>query len=107
MAEILAAAGVPSAIMGLLIWFLKKDIDKKEKAREEREKNTQKLMLMNMQTSRANYVLTTATARAVQRIPDAKCNGDMREALEQAEKIQKEEKDFLLDLGIQHIFANN
>ena len=64
-------------------------------------------MLMIMQTSRATNVLAEATARAVQRIPDAKCNGDMTHALAEATRIQKEEKDFILDQGIKHIFDTN
>lgn len=61
---------------------------------------------MLMQTSRATNVLAEATARAVQRIPDAHCNGDMDSALKQAAEIQKLEKEFLLDQGIKHIFGN-
>lgn len=98
--------GVPSAITGLLVWWLKRHIDKKEAKRDEREKNTEKLMLLIMQTSRATNILAEATAKAVQRIPDAHCNGDMTSALEQAAKIQKEEKDFIMDQGIKHIFED-
>ena len=104
--EFLLAMGVPSAITGLLVWWLKRQIDKRDKKAEEREKNTEKLMLMIMQTSRATNVLAEATAKAVQRIPDAHCNGDMTAALEQAAKIQKDEQAFLIDQGIQHIFGD-
>lgn len=98
--------GVPAAITGFLVWMLKRHIDKKEAERLAREANTEKLMLLMMQTNRATNVLVTATAKAVQRIPDAHCNGDMTAALELAEKIQKEEKDFLFDQGIKHIFGD-
>lgn len=101
-----AAMGIPTAVMGLLVWFLKRHIDKKDKERERREANTEKLMLMIMQNGRAAIVLAEATARAVQRIPDAHCNGDMTAALEKADKLQKEEQDFLLDQGIQRIFGD-
>ena len=104
--EFLIAMGVPSAIMGLLVWWLKRHIDEKEAKRDERERNTEKLMLLIMQTSRATNILAEATAKAVQRIPDAHCNGDMTSALEQAAKIQKEEKDFIMDQGIKHIFED-
>lgn len=104
--DFIIAMGIPSAICGLLVWQLKRDIEKREREREEHDKNIEKLMLMIMQTSRANNVLATATAKAVQRIPDAKCNGDMTSALEEASKIQKEEKDFLVQQGIKHIFEN-
>lgn len=101
---IIMACGIPSAIFGLFVWWLKKSIDKREKKREEREQNTEQLMLMMMQSNRANSVLCTAIARAVQRIPDAHCNGDMTKALEIVEKANQEEKDFLMNQGIKHIF---
>ena len=63
-------------------------------------------MMMIMQTSRATNVLAEATAKAVQRIPDARCNGDMTEALRKANEIQKEEQQFLMDQGIKHIFGD-
>lgn len=99
------AMGIPSALMGLLVWWLKRHIDKKEANREKREENVEKLMLMIMQESRSTNILATATAKAVQRIPDAHCNGDMTEALQRANEIQNEEKEFLLDQGIKHIFG--
>lgn len=96
--------GVPVAITGILVWWLKKCIDKNERKRENQEKKREEFVLKILQTTRATNVLAEATARAVQRIPDAKCNGDMKAALEQAAKIQKEEKDFLINQGIEHIF---
>lgn len=106
MLEALAYLGLPTALTGLLFWWLKRDMDKRERQREEREANTEKLMLLIMQNSRATCVLAEATARAVQRIPDAKCNGDMTAALAEAARIQKEEKDFLMDQGVKHIFGD-
>ncbi len=105
-AQLIAVMGIPSAITGLLVWWFKRTIDRRDKKRDEREKNTEKLMLLIMQTSRATNILAEATAKAVQRIPDAHCNGDMTAALEQAAKIQKEEKDFIMDQGIKHIFED-
>jgi hypothetical protein len=109
--DILLYWGIPTAITGLIfgiiLFIFKRDLNKRDRLREERETNTEKLMLMIMQNGRAAVVLAEATARAVQRIPDAHCNGDMTEALKRAEQIQKEEQEFLLDQGIQHIFGNN
>lgn len=101
-----AAMGIPSAVTGFLVWWLKRHIDKKDTKREEKEKNTERLMLIIMKETRATNVLATATAKAVQRIPDAHCNGDMKTALERAAKIQQEEKDFIMDQGIKHIFED-
>lgn len=106
MNELLIAAGIPSAICGLLVWWLKRYIDKREESREEHDRNMQDLMMMIMQTGRANNVLAVATAKAVQRIPDAKCNGDMTSALAEAARIQKEEKDFLMRQGVKRVFED-
>ena len=104
--ELLIAIGVPSSIMGLLVWWLKRYIDKKDTEAEKRERKTERFMLLIMQNTRATNVLAEATAKAVQRIPDAHCNGDMTSALEQAARIQKEEQQFLFDQGVEHIFGN-
>lgn len=115
--SVLIEWGVPAAIMGIISYIFKRHIDKRDaekdrkeqlekEARDEREKNTETLMLMIMQTSRATNVLAEATAKAVQRIPDAHCNGDMTEALDRAASIQREEQQFLIDQGIKHIFEN-
>ena len=103
---IVLAMGIPAALCSLLFRRLEKKMDKREAQREEKEANTEKLMLMIMQSSRANTVLAEATARAVQRIPDANCNGDMTAALERAAKIQREEQQFLFDQGVKHIFGD-
>lgn len=102
----IVAMGIPTAITGLLVWWLKRHIDRTEAEKQEREKNTEKLMLYIMQTGRATNVLAEATAKAVQRIPDAHCNGDMTSALAEAARIQNEEKDFIMNQGIKHIFED-
>ena len=109
--EIIWAMGIPatlfSAVVGILVWWFKRFVAKQEEERKEREKNTENLMLLIMQTSRATNVLAEATARAVQRIPDAHCNGDMTAALAKAAEIQQAEQQFMFDQGIKHIFGDN
>lgn len=102
--EILAFMGIPTAIVGLVFWYLKRRIVASEKKQQEKTLNTEALILMMMQSTRANTVGITAIAKAVQRIPDAHCNGDMDSALKQMEEIQKKEQQFIIDKGIQHIF---
>lgn len=104
--EFIIAMGVPSAFCGFMVWWLKRYIDRNEKKREEREKNTERYMLLIMKNSRATNILAEATAKAVQRIPDAHCNGDMTKALADAAAIQAEEKDFMFDQGVKHIFGD-
>ena len=98
---ILVAAGIPSGLVGLLIWFFKRKIDKNEKAREKQQENLESLVLMMLQSTRANTVLCVATAEAVR---DGHCNGNMTKALKAVAKVAKHEKDFLLEKGIKYIF---
>ena len=103
--EIILVFGVPSAITGFGIWLIKRKIEKNEKLHTEKENNLESLILMMIQTARANTVGITAVAEAIQRIPDAHCNGDMTKALEYMKTIQEKEKDFLMDKGVKHIFG--
>ena len=102
--QILVAFGVPSAITGLAIWHIQRKIAKLEAKREEHERNIETLILYQVKMNKANYILSTATAKAVQRIPEAKCNGDMRAALEEAQKIEEQERNFITEKGISSIF---
>lgn len=113
--EILILFSVPSSITGFFFWLLKRRMDRQDKERREqaaaqerrhveREKNREKFDLMLMQSNRATVILSTATAKAVQRIPDAKCNGDMTKALEQADRVQQSYKEFLFELGLHSLY---
>jgi NaMN:DMB phosphoribosyltransferase len=102
--DVLISSGIISGAFGFIIWMLKRYIDKKEAKRDEKEKTTEQLILMMLQMGKANNILAEATAKAVQRIPDAKCNGDMTAALAEAEKIKRKEKDFMFEQGVKHIF---
>lgn len=101
----IVAMGIPSAITGIAVWRLKKHMDKRDAKNEEKEKNTERMILLIAQNSRATYTVAEATAKAVQRIPEAHCNGDMTAALQQAKKFQMEEQQFLIDQGVKRIFG--
>ena len=96
--------GIPTAVTGLLFWWLKRAIDKRDREAQERERNRETFLVQMLNEVRANYVLSEATAKAVQRIPDAHCNGDMTAALEKARKMQEKEKQYILENGVRHIF---
>lgn len=102
--ELLALFGIPSAITGLGVWWFKRRVEESERKNAEQQKNIESLILMIVQSSKANSIGITAIAKAVQRIPDAQCNGDMTKALEEMEEIQKKEKQFLIDKGVKYIF---
>ena len=105
------ALGIPSAITGFLVWNFERKIAKREAKREkeqeerhkkeaEREKAREELQIHTIQGVSAAIALGEATAKAVQRIPDAHCDGDMHDALNYAIKIKHEQKDFLTRMGI-------
>ena len=102
--QIIVALGIPGAITGFVVYWIKRKLEANEKKQLEREANQEKLILMMMQTTRANQIGIEAIARAVQRIPDAKCNGDMEAALAKITQVHKEEEKFLLERGIKYIF---
>ena len=96
----IAAMGIPSAIMGLIVWRLRKRVEDREKAQDKKNEDQQELILILVQSTRASIALGEATAKAVQRIPDAHCNGDMHSALEYATDIKHKQKEFLDQQGI-------
>lgn len=103
-AELILLFGIPSAITGLGIWWFKRRVELSEKKNQEQQENIEALIMMIVQSSKANQIGIQAIARAVQRIPDAQCNGDMTAALAEMEKIQQQEKQFLINKGIKYIF---
>ena len=94
-----AAMGIPSAIMGLIIWRLERRIDKREKEQAAQEQGQKDLFVLIVQGTNAAIALGEATARAVQRIPDAHCNGDMHDALDYAAEIKHKQKYLLTRQG--------
>ena len=99
--EILLAFGAPSALLGFAIWYIKGIIAKNQKKQEEHDKNLESLVLMMLQSTRANSILCKATAEAVR---DGHCNGNMTSAMQVVEKAAEAEKQFLLEKGIKYIF---
>lgn len=99
--EILLMFGVPSAALGLALWYFKRMVARNQKRQEEHEKNLESLVLMMLQSERANTILCKATAEAVR---DGHCNGNMTAAMEIVDKAAAAEKEFLLDKSIKYIF---
>ena len=101
--EIFTLFAIPSSITGLFVWWVKKKLDQQEERQLEREKNQEKLMVMMMNSTKANSIGIQAVARAVQRIPDAHANGDIDSAIEEMNKLQKEENNSLTEQGVKYI----
>ena len=100
LAGFVAAMGIPSAIMGLIVKRLENRLAKRDSLRDEQDRSQKDLIVLLVQSTNASIALGEATARAVQRIPDAHCNGDMRSAIEYATGVKHKQKEFLDKLGV-------
>ena len=98
------AIGIPSAITGFCFWMLEKKIERRQKEQDKKDDARKQNEIIVLKGVNAAIALGEATARAVQRIPDAHCNGDMHQALAYAEKIKHEQKDFRTEQGVEAIY---
>ena len=96
--------GLPTAITAFCFWLLQQRITKRDKAQQERERAREKNEVLIIKGVGAPIALGEATAEAVQRIPDAHCNGDMHAALEYARKVKHEHKEFLTEQSVQALY---
>lgn len=95
--SILGTGGIISAVIGVTVKKIATNISKTMEARE----TAKEAMLGQMvKATWASIALGEATAKAVQRIPDAHCNGDMSKALEYATQVKHEQKEFFAEQGI-------
>ncbi len=108
---------IPSAVVGFAFWMIERRITKRDKLKEQEqearqkeadkhEKRRQENEFLTLKCVSAALALGEATARAVERIPDAHCNGDMHAALEYAARVKHEQKDFIERAGIQDIYKD-
>ena len=98
--EFIVLMGVPSAITGIAVWWLKRWLEKKEKTAEDRNNALTDILIATIMAIDATNTLARTTAEAVSRIPDAHCNGDMHEALEYAKQMKHEQRELLTKIGI-------
>ena len=109
-------ACIPSAIVGLACWSIQRNITKRdEKAEKERlerqavidkrDERRQKHELLMLKCTMATLDLSEATARAIQRIPEAKANGDIAEALDKVAQAKAEQRAFIEAAGIEEIYT--
>ena len=82
---------------------LKDEIEQNKLEREQREQSRKEFGLKVIKGIMASISLSEATAKAVQRIPDTHCNGDMTAALEEEESVKREIREFLAKQGVDNI----
>ena len=95
-----AAAGVVVAIIEAVAARDRRNAKKEREAEAKQRKDQEELVVLLIQGNWAAIALGEATARAVQRIPDAHCNGDMKDALEYATDVKHKQKEFLAKQGV-------
>lgn len=116
--NMIIAMGIPSTVTAFCFWLIERQIKKRDaedqKKREQRQRDVdekdkirEESQFLILQAVNASIALAEATAKAVQRIPDANCNGDMHAALDYATEIKHKQKEFLLKQGIQNIYIDN
>lgn len=91
---VLLAAGVPAALTGVLIGRLNRRIETRDAEKDAKDEARMENIEMMIKLNMAALSLGEATAEAVQRIPDANCNGDMHEALAFAKQTKNEYREF-------------
>lgn len=99
-----AAMGIPSAITGFCFWAIQKRITQRDTEHDAREKAREQNEALLIKGMGAAIALGEATAQAVQRIPDAHCNGDMHAALEYARKVKHEHKEFMTEQSVHALY---
>ena len=102
---ILGASGLLSAVVGGVVGLcfrrLEKKMDDEKKERETREEARRKYEIFQVKTLTAVTALSKANAIALK---NGKCNGETKAALEYLDQVKHEQRDFLTEQGIDHLF---
>lgn len=101
---IIVAASIPSGITGFCFWLLQRKMTKRQEAEEKKEEARRENEAIVIEGVMAAITLGEATAKAVQRIPDAHCNGDMHAALEYAQEVKNKHRDFIRRQGVDALY---
>lgn len=102
---ILCAIGLPSAVVGGIVSIafrrIEKRLEKEEAERTKREEARRQYEIFQVKTLTAVTALSKATAIALK---NGKCNGETKAALEYLDQVKHDQRDFLTEQGIDHIF---
>lgn len=101
---LLVAMGIPSAFTGFCFWMLERKLDRRQRDEERKDEARRRNEVIVIEGVNAAIALGEATAKAVQRIPDAKCNGDMAAALRYASEVKHKHKDFMTEQGVDALY---
>lgn len=103
--SILGTTGISTGVMGFLFWKLERKAQKREERQTEHDKARLESEKLNIDLFSATMQLAEATAKAVQRIPEAHANGEITSALSYAAEVKHKQKDFLNRQAVNHIYT--
>lgn len=83
-----------TAVVGILVSRLNRRIEESDKEKERKDQAKLEHTALMVHLTMASLSLGITTAEAIQRIPDANCNGEMHEALSFAKEAKREYRDF-------------
>lgn len=98
---LLVFGGFISLTVGIFLYKINQKIDGDKKQKQEQEaarKQFEKFMINGLT---ATMKLCEANAVALQH---GKCNGETHAALDYMKKVKREQRDFLISQGINHLF---
>lgn len=88
-------ATVPSLISGVGLYLISKSMSAHQTAQESRENDRVEGEAHVLKSLMDTAEATKAIATAIQRIPDAHCNGDMKTAIAKMDESIAEQREFL------------
>jgi len=98
--QFLLLIGIPTGAVGLGFWAVQRKISRSDAIRETREVAREKHQIILIRSVCASIALGEATARALR---DGHTNGDVTKALEYAQQIKQEQRQFFEEQGIKNI----
>lgn len=94
-------AAIPSLVSGVGLSVISSNLRKHQENQMKQEADHIKSEQHVLNTLIATAEGTEAIAKAVQRIPDAHCNGDMKAAIAKVEKSLSSQRDFLREKAVE------
>ena len=94
-------AAIPSLVSGVGLSVISSNLKKHQENQMKQEADHIKSEQHVLNTLIATAEGTEAIAKAVQRIPDAHCNGEMKAAIEKVEKSLSSQRDFLREKAVE------
>lgn len=95
---IITAIGLPTAVVATVVGMMFRRIEKRLDDEKQARRNFERFQIKSLT---ATMGLCEANAIALQ---NGKCNGETHKALDYMQEVKREQRDFLISQGIEHIF---